>query len=182
MGSGTLMSLFGTLHQSLLQMTSTEIGIFNLVVLMSTIVGAKLAGFLNATLNPLRSFRLCLVVLAIVTAIMSVTFTGPQQLVLFYLLSSAIGVILGWLVPTERVLFCTLAPTGHESEMMGLILCVHSAAAWLPPLLFSLTNEAGLSLRWALAPQDVLSLVSSLGVGDYETALEQARGASKIVL
>lgn len=183
MGSGTLMSIFGTLQKSLLQMTSTQIGIFNLVVLVSTIVGAKWAGFLNATLNPLVSFRLCLVALAVVTALMAGLIAGPDQLGLFYLLSAGIGIVLGWLVPTERVLFCTLAPVGHEAEMMGLILCVHSMAAWVPPLLFSIMNEAGFSLRWALASQDVLyafALVASLGVGDYETALAQARDTSKL--
>jgi UMF1 family MFS transporter len=118
-----------------------------------------------------------------VTALMSVFVRGPEQLHLFYLLSAAIGVIFGWLVATERVLFCTLAPVGQEAEMMGLILCVHSAAAWLPPLLFSVINEAGFSLQWALASQDViygLAIVTSLGVGNYETAVQQARDTSKI--
>jgi hypothetical protein len=38
------------------------------------------------------------------TALMSVFVRGPEQVHLF-LLSAAIGVIFGWLVPTERVLF-----------------------------------------------------------------------------
>jgi UMF1 family MFS transporter len=183
LGSGTLMSIFGTLQKSLMQMSSAQIGMFNLTVLLSTIVGAYLAGYLNRRFNPLFSFRLCLVTLSFVTALMSVFVRGPEQLRLFFLLSAAIGVTFGWLVPTERVLFCTLAPVGQEAEMMGLILCVHSAAAWLPPLLFSVMNEAGFSLQWALASQDViygLAIVTSLGVGDYETAVQQARDTSKI--
>jgi UMF1 family MFS transporter len=183
LGSGTLMSIFGTLQKSLLQMSSTQIGLFNLTVLLSTIVGAYLAGYLNRRFNPLISFRLCLMALSVVTALMSVFIRGPEQLHLFYLLSAAIGVILGWLVPTERVLFCTLAPVGQEAEMMGLILCVHSAAAWLPPLLFSVINEAGFSLQWALASQDFIygmAIVTSFGVGDYETAVRQARDPSNV--
>jgi UMF1 family MFS transporter len=183
LGSGTLMSIFGTLQKSLLQMSSTQIGMFNLTVLLSTIVGAFLAKYLNRRFNPLLSFRLCLVALSVVTALMSVFVRGPEQLHLFYLLSAAFGVTCGWLVPTERVLFCMLAPVGQEAEMMGLILCVHSAAAWLPPLLFSVINEAGFSLRWALASQDFiygLAIVTSFGVGDYETAVQQARDTSKV--
>jgi UMF1 family MFS transporter len=184
LGSGTLMSIFATLQKSLLQMSSTEIGMFNLTVLLSTIAGAYLAGYLNRRFNPLISFRLCLVALSVVTALMSVFIRGPEQLHLFYLLSAAIGVVLGWLVPTERVLFCTLAPVGQEAEMMGLILCVHSAAAWLPPLLFSVINEAGFSLQWALASQDFIygmAIATSFGVGDYETAVRQAnRDTTKV--
>lgn len=182
MGSGTLMSIFGTLQKSLLQMSSPQIGMFNLTVLLSTIVGANWAGYLNRRLNPLTSFRLCLGALSVVTALMAVLIRGPEQLHLFYLLSAFAGVTLGWLVPTERVLFCTLIPVGQEAEMMGLILCVHSAAAWLPPLLFSLINEWGFSLQWALASQDFiygLAIVTSFGVGDYDTAVRQARDTSR---
>jgi hypothetical protein len=54
---------------------------------------------------------------------------------------------------------------------------VHSAAAWLPPLLFSVINEAGFSLQWALVSQDFIygmAIATSFGVGGYETAVRQA--------
>lgn len=84
---------------------------------------------------------------------------------------------LGWLVPTEKVLFCTLSPKHRQAEMMGVLLCVHMSFSWLPPLLFSIINEAGYSLRWALASDNLLLLIAlfiSWYIGDYKRAVEQA--------
>jgi hypothetical protein len=71
-----------------------------------------------------------------------------------------------------------------DDTMMGLILCVHSVAAWFPPLLSSVINESGFSLQWALASQDFIygmAIATSFGVGDYETAVRQAnRDTSKV--
>jgi MFS-type transporter involved in bile tolerance (Atg22 family) len=93
-----------------------------------------------------------------------------------------VGTSIGWLMPTEKVLFCSMAPNGQEAEIMGVIICVHSALAWIPPLLFGVINEAGWSLQWAVASQDlllVLALVVSSGIGDFEDAVQQARTTYK---
>jgi MFS family permease len=99
--------------KSLLQMSSTQIGLFNLTVLLSTIVGAYLAGYLNRRFNPLFSFRLLFAALSVVTALMSVFVQDPSKCI--FLLSAAIGVI--WLArPDGARPLCTLAPVGQEAK------------------------------------------------------------------
>ena len=148
LGSGSYFSIFSTLHKSLMQMTSAQIGIVNLVTLLSTVVGAKLASYLAQRINPLKSFQLCLLCLIINTACTAWFVTGPDQLYLYMMFQCILGMSFGWLMPTERVLFCTLSPLGQEAELMGLVISVHTAAAWVPPFLFSAMNEAGYSLLW----------------------------------
>lgn len=182
MGSGSHLSMYSTLQKSLLQMNSGQVSLSALIVLASTVLGARLSGYLCARYHALFSFRLNLIVLAATNAAMAIMIQGPEQVRLFYCFSIGVGLSLGWLTPTERVLFCTLAPAGHEAEMMGVILCVHSAAAWVPPLLFSAVNEAGYSLQWALLSQNALllsALVLSSGIGAYDEAVRQARDPRK---
>jgi len=161
-------------------MNGTQIGLANLVALSATLVGARLSAELCQRHNPLVSFQLCLATLATSTGLTALWVQGPEQVHLYYFFSALQGMSLGWLLPTERVLFCTLSPTGgnDEAEMMGLLLCVHSSASRLPPLLFSVVNEAGYSLRWALSSEIVLlgtAIALSFGIGGYDEAVRQAR-------
>lgn len=187
LGSGSYFSIFSMLHKSLVQMTSAEIGLVNLCTIACTIPGARLAAWLTTQkmvkINPLQSFQLCLICLAINNACTAWFVKGPDQLYLYLGFQCILGMCFGWLLPTERVLFCTLSPLGQEAEMMGLVISVHTAAAWVPPFLFSAMNEAGYSLRLALAAQDVLLLAALLctrRVGMFERALAEARGETYI--
>jgi len=180
-GSGSVLSVLSTLQKSLVQMNSSQIGISGLIMLLSTIFGARMSSFVCTRFNPLTSFRLSIVSIAIANAGIAIFVKGSNSLYAFYVFTALLGASLGWLYPTEKVLFCTLAPLGKEAETMGVILAVHNLLAWLPPLLFSVLNEAGFSLRWAVASQDlilVLSLIVSLGIGEYDTAVEEARSPS----
>lgn len=47
----------------------------------------------------------------------------------------------------ERYLVCNIIPKGQDAELMGMYLFAGQCLAWLPPLVFTAMNEAGVSIR-----------------------------------
>jgi MFS-type transporter involved in bile tolerance (Atg22 family) len=174
-GAGTSRGMFATFMVSCLHMEASQIGFASFVILLSTIPGGYVSKLVCITLNPLVSFQLCLATWATTTAGCAWFVQGPEQLHWFYVAAAMWGMCLGWLVPTQRVLFCTLTPAGKEAELMGVLCCCHNSLAWLPPLVFgSLVKH----VRLALASQ-VLFLGIALGlstrIGTYDSAVRQAK-------
>lgn len=177
-GSGSYFSMLATIQKSLLHMNSAQIAAATLISLSFTVIGAQVSAICCTHKNALFSFRLNMILFFVSFGFTALFVTGPEHVHRYYLSSAMLGICFGWLVPTEKVLFCTLAPLGHEAELMGLIVCVHTAMAWLPPLLFSTINEWGWSLRWAMVSQNLLLATAfgfSLLMGDYDTAVAEAR-------
>ena len=158
MGSGSYFSIFSTLHKVLVQMNSAQIGLANLIALASAMVGSRVASIVAHYWNALVSFQLCLVCLMATFTATAWFVRGPQDIQIYYGLLGALGMVLGWLLPTERILFCTLAPSENQAEMMGLLVSVHTALAFIPPLLFSVVTQLGYSLQWAVFSQNILLL------------------------
>ena len=178
MGSGSYFSIFSTLHKVLVEMNSAQIGLANLIALAAAMVGAQVAAFVGYRLNALLSFQLSLFCLIVVFACTAWFVHGPQDMATYYFLLAALGMVLGWLVPTERVLYCTLAPSENQSEMMGLLVAVHTALAFIPPLLFSVVTQLGYSMQWAIFSQNILlvcAISASCMIGPFEGAVAQAR-------
>ena len=178
MGSGSYFSIFSTLHRVLVEMNSAQIGLANLIALASAMVGSRLAAWVSHHLNALVSFQLSLAALMITFSCTAWFVHGPDDLNLYYCLLAALGLVLGWLMPTERVLFCTLAPSENQAEMMGLLVSVHTALAFVPPLLFSVVTQLGYSLQWGVLSQNVLlflAISASCMIGPFERAVAQAR-------
>ena len=62
--------------------------------------------------------------------------------------------------------------------MMGLLVSVHTALAFIPPLLFSVVTQLGYSMEWAVFSQNtllLLALSASYMIGPYDRAVAQAR-------
>jgi MFS-type transporter involved in bile tolerance (Atg22 family) len=63
-------------------------------------------------------------------------------------------------------------PCGQESELMGIYIFAGQILAWLPPLIFTAMNEAGVSMRWGLfsdAMFFLIALVISYNMGVRST-------------
>jgi MFS-type transporter involved in bile tolerance (Atg22 family) len=177
-GSGSYLAMMSTLQKSLMHMTPTQMGITNICTLLATLPGAAVAPWVAHHGNPLLSFRLSLVSFAMAISLTVFFVRGPDQIILYMISNTLIGFSLGWQLPTERVLYCTLTPLGHEARSMSLLLCVHLSTAWVPPMLFSLVTQAGYPLTWALGSQLfllALALLSSSRIGSFEQAVRQAR-------
>ncbi|KAL7571851.1 hypothetical protein ACA910_002927 [Epithemia clementina (nom. ined.)] len=162
-----------------LQMSSTEIGLVFLVVFIMGIPGSCLGGMVTVRLkNPVSSAIICDLGCIVVTSFASVVLTGPEHKGLPALLFSAVwGIGLGWLPPVDTTLFMNLMPTDSRVELMGLMMLAAVVLSWLPPMVFSLLNELGLSMAWGLVSLNIyfiLSIVCLAQIGNYNSALNEA--------
>lgn len=160
-----------------LNMNSGQIGIVFLCVFVAGIPGSKLGGMIGLKINPLRSALLCLVVFIINTSLAAMIVKGEESQSMMYVFASIWGICLGWLHPTNAALYCTIIPRGQESELMGLYLFSGLVCSWLPPFLFTVLNEVGLSMRWGLASLNVFfasGFIFLKMIGNYQDAVEFA--------
>ena len=61
---------------------------------------------------------------------------------------------------------------------MGVYICACQILSWLPPLVFTIMNEAGISMRVGLLTLNAYffaSFVILFFVGDYQAAMEHVR-------
>ena len=92
------------------------------------------------------------------------------------------GLALGWTFPTEKTLYVTVIPRGQEAELMGTYICACQVLSWRPPLVFSMLNEAGDSMRLGVTSLAVFMFISFLIlflVGDYEEAVAHAKAVDE---
>lgn len=104
-GANAFTTLSVTYMNVVLQMSSQQIGVQYLIVLLCTIPGSKLGEFVTNRLNPNVSFRLCLTFFSLVTAIAALILTGPAMQIVCYLFGILWGISLGWYVFYKIVLF-----------------------------------------------------------------------------
>jgi len=149
-GANAFTSLAVTYMNVVLQMSSQQIGVQYLIVLLCTIPGSKLGEFVSNRLNPNISFRLCLTFFSIVTAIAALVLTGPAMQVVCYMFGVFWGISLGWFYPTEEIMLTMMCPVGQEAELSGFFVFSTNILVWLPPLIFTVMNQSGINMRWGL--------------------------------
>lgn len=75
--------------------------------------------------------------------------TSPDDKPIAYIFAAVWGCLLGWFYPTDALIFSMIMPKGQESELAGFYLYCGNILAWLPNLIFTIMNEADISLSWA---------------------------------
>ncbi|KAI2513628.1 Vacuole effluxer Atg22-like protein [Fragilaria crotonensis] len=163
-----------------LHFSSTENGIAILLLLLFGIPGTRVASMFTNRFNPIRSLQLCLLLWIVTTAAASLVLHGQGQQLSAYCFAAIWGLSTGWVYPTEKVLYCTIIPKGQEAELMGVYICACQILSWLPPLVFTIMNESGISMRIGLLTLNAYFLISFVilfFVGDYQAALEHAQVA-----
>jgi hypothetical protein len=74
----------------------------------------------------------------------------------------------------------TIIPKNKDAELMGAYLFFGQILSWLPPLVFTSLNEAGIAIRVSMLSLLIfwfISVVSLQCMGPYENALRQANEA-----
>merc|ERR1711862_420106 len=72
-------------------------------------------------------------------------------------------------------------PRGQETELMGIFLFFINGFVWLPPIIVTVINEAGLTFRFimpVLGLFDFVALIALCCMGDFEKAKEAAEKIS----
>ena len=160
-----------------LNFTSRENGICILILLLFGVPGTRIAAHLNKV-NPIWSLQACLIVWIVTTVLAAITMKDEGHQGLAYIFAMFWGLCLGWIHPTEKTLYCTIIPRGQEAELMGSYICASQILAWMPSLVFSIMNEAGISMRVGFSSLTLYFIASFFilfMVGDYEAAVKHAR-------
>ncbi len=168
-----------------LLMTVNESGIAILALFLFGIVGSIVGKYSVSCMNPIRSNMLCQVFTGIITGVAALIVTGPGQQMRAYVMAAGWGVGVGWKNVVERFALCKIIPKGQHTELMGFYLFSSQVLAWLPTLIFTVMNEAGISQRLGL-----LMLIAFFGggmlalsmMGSYDEAVHLAEIESDAVV
>mmetsp|Transcript_28295 Transcript_28295/g.41804 ORF Transcript_28295/g.41804 Transcript_28295/m.41804 type:complete len:494 (-) Transcript_28295:219-1700(-) len=168
-----------TYMTNVLQMTSDENGIAIMILFIGaaigTIVGEKLVKWTR--INPIQSNQLSQIISAVNTSLAALILTGPGQQALAYVVAAIWGIGVGWKITIERFIVCQIIPKDQDAEFMGFYLFASQILVWLPTLVFTAMNEAGVSQRIGLLSL-TLFFVAGVGflcmMGSYEEAVTSA--------
>lgn len=155
-----------------------ENGIAILILLLFGVPGTRVAAFLSKRYNPIRSLQACLALWIVNTTAAAVFLRGPGQQYLAYFFAMVWGIATGWIYPSEKTLYVTIIPKGQEGELMGLYICASQILSWLPPLVFTVMNEAGVPMSVGMFTLTIYFMISYMllnWVGDYDEAVDHAK-------
>jgi MFS-type transporter involved in bile tolerance (Atg22 family) len=159
-----------------LQFTARENGVAILLMLIGSIPGAPLSNFLSRRYDPIRSSMAGILLLIVVTACFALFAVGPGQYLRTYIMSFFWGVGVGMAWTVERLLSSSIIPEGQDTELMGVFLFAGQCLSWLPPLVYTALNEAGVSQRIGVASLAMYLVISLFGyccMGTYTQAREE---------
>ena len=171
--TATLITIATTFMKTFLEMNANEIGVVFLAVLVMGAPGSKLGGIIALRLNSVLSAAICSCMLIINTTLASMTLTGPEHKKYMPLFGALWGLGLGWQLPMNSTSFINMIPRGQEAELMGLYILCGQIIAWMPPMLFTVLNEAGVDMAYSFASLDIfffVSIVCFLMIGRQENS------------
>mmetsp|Transcript_20021 Transcript_20021/g.30308 ORF Transcript_20021/g.30308 Transcript_20021/m.30308 type:complete len:492 (-) Transcript_20021:324-1799(-) len=172
-----------TYMNEVLKMSGTEIGIVFLIVMVSTIPGSLFATWLTNLKNPQFCYRMNILTFMI-TIFGFLLLDGPDKKMLCYGLGVVWGFWLGWFYPTEKLIYSMIVPAGQESELSGFFLYCTQILSWLPNLIFTMMNEAGINLSWGGIHLNIyllIALIINQRMLPWDECISIARQENKII-
>ena len=175
-GLVSLLSISVTFFVDYMQMTSVEVGLVNLIILLSGVVGAKAAEFVSTKKNPLFSTMFA-VFLLIVWTTAACLILLPSRKVWAYVFGAGWGALVVWIFATDLTLFVVLSPPHSRRELMGIYKFAQSGGSWVPPLVFSLLVSTGFSMTTGLASVNIFfvaGLICYSMIGNFDDGMDRA--------
>mmetsp|Transcript_20149 Transcript_20149/g.43767 ORF Transcript_20149/g.43767 Transcript_20149/m.43767 type:complete len:548 (-) Transcript_20149:358-2001(-) len=159
-------------------LNATDISLFFLVVLISTIPGTKISSKLSKVIDPNTSWQLSMVCLFSTMVIGAFTLGDAENKYMSLIWGFSVGIVLGWFYPTENLFFSCILPKGQEAEIAGFRVYCSMILSWLPPLIFSVLVENGVDAKWGMTFMGSFVLVAALmlkfGAGTWEEILQES--------
>lgn len=168
-----------------LGMTGTQVGIVFLVTLLSSIPGAKIGEYISHKTCPITSWKINLVTFSAITVAGSFILTGPDRQSICYGFGVLWGLMLGWFYPLENVIFTMCVPKGQESELSGFYTYCRAILTWCPPLIFTVMNESGIEMTWALLSLIIFLLIAVVFLqimAPWDEMVEDAKGVNRMTM
>lgn len=158
-----LFTIATTYMTEVLKLQSSDIGIVILTALVTGVPGTLLGNWFTAKYeNPIWSAQVSLVLYSATTLAGALLLT-EERAHLSYLFGGLWGICQGWMHPQHTTIFVTMTPPGSMG-WMGVFLFACQILAFLPPAVFSILNEAGLSMRLGLASLTIYFVVGLIGL------------------
>jgi MFS-type transporter involved in bile tolerance (Atg22 family) len=157
-----------------INLSSRDLGITVMIVLVLTIPGNWLAHFSMNKYDPLSSLRICILIWSVFPLIFALAITHPNHQARLFALATIWGLLTGWKEPVDKTILCACVPSGIEAEMMGLYVFASQILSWVPPLVFTLMNENGISMKYGLSSFGgylLLAFLCLLAMGNYKRVL-----------
>ena len=177
----TLVSIATTYMVHFLGMTTMEVGIAFLLILIMGIPGAKLGEWLALTLSPRSSAILALQFFIATTTVAAWVLHGPDRKQYMNVFGILWGTGLGWLHPQNTTMFIALTPSHSQTEYMGIYNFAQSIIGWLPPLVFTVMNERGVEMNLGLASLNIfffLALMFLIMMGPIDATARAKAGST----
>jgi UMF1 family MFS transporter len=153
----TLLSITYLTEQ--LDMDAKQNGMTIIFMLLAAIPGSYVGGYANRRIGPVLSSMASLMLLIVTTALIAIFLKGSGQEIETYILAGGWGLGTGWKWTCDRmVLVLSLPNTEQNAELSGLYVFSRQVLSWLPPLVFTVLNEKGVSLRIGIASLDIYLL------------------------
>jgi len=168
-----------TFSTDFLKLTASQNGIMILSFLFGAILGSKAFPFLSRSMGLFTSLKVSEWAWSAAIFATAGLMRGPDSSkILFYALTAIWGFCFGWTVPASRMVYVAIMPKGQEAEMMGLFHFFGRGFMWLPPLVFTILNEAGVQMNISLLVLPVFFLAGLTFfqfVGSLEDAIEESK-------
>ena len=183
--SSALLVLGITYLTDVLEFTGAENGAVILIMLISSIPGGYISSWATGRYNPVASSIAAVCVLIINTSLVAAILRGPEQATGAYLLAIAWGIGTGWKWTVDRMLYAMLLPKNQNAEFSGSYVFFRQCLTWLPPLIFTLMNEADISLRWGMASVNIFFILAlatlyfGVGIKRYKAYVESNNNVSE---
>jgi UMF1 family MFS transporter len=174
-------TIFTTYCKLYLEMTSLQIGMVILLLLLGGVPGTFIGRRISTKYNPVISAQVCLVVY-IATTLAASLHLRPESKNFALLYGFLWGICKGWLHPIHTTIFVTISPKGQEVEMMGLYFFACQILTFLPPLVFTVLNENGQSMSLGMASLTIYFALGLLGlnfIGNYQEAVNTVTDSQK---
>jgi len=159
-------------------LNATDISLFFLVVLCSTVPGAKFASVMSRGRNPNASWQLSMICLFCVMVVGAFTLGGATNKYLSLIWGFFVGAVLGWYYPTENLFFSCILPKGQEAELAGFRVYCSMILSWLPPLLFSVLIQNGVDAKWGMTVMASFLLLAAtllkFGAGTWDEIIQES--------
>jgi len=172
-----IMAIAITFFTDQLKLSPTETGAAAIIMLIGSIPGAVLSSWCTKRFNPIRTSILSMVITIVFSSLAAIILKGPGQQLETYIIVAGWGIGGGFKLTATRMLASTIIPEGQDAELMGFYLFADQLLSWLPPLVYTALNEAGISQRIGLATLNIyflIALVAYFMMGNYRAAVETA--------
>jgi len=177
---GSTVAIAITYLKFFLKFSLNKIAISTILYLVASVCGATFVPFLSNAIGIYRSLQL--VVFSIMTVWGFVgLLKGPEHANYFFIFAFLWGFCAGMIIPVGRALFVRITPRGQETELMGTFLFFINGFVWIPPMIMTVINQAGVSFRYImplLGIFDLVALIALALMGDFDAAKEAADRAS----